>query len=451
MAVGHEIGVSARARVGYGEYPPRVGPVPRHGSFAMQPRPILRGDIFGLLDPDPGPSQTTPGRIGKAARRLQRIVERGERTPGAPQVMMLLAELAAVRDSDEPMEAWRRLHHVRQNLKAMALGESRRFPAKIIAERVLVLPQTRTADVLRVVPAGGERDVWFVLTREVVTLSTETILDNYAFPEPAQAEAEESEAEPVDGPTDGALGPPLVTPFEAAWRMFRFGERAFDIRALMRIVQPAPDYDTVHVASDGQRVAVVTTERVGIYDEEGQSAMASQLPFGRRAGEEATVAGIALDGDTLAMNIRQRPDAAFELALIDLRTRRGFPVGSTGMTPMALTLGPRQAYLFDDDRVVRLGLFAAEKEKRVRELGLGPWFAEYGPQPRMMACFGGDALWVSNGVKLLEIDPDLEFVRDELTLPDPIIDMTVNGRELRLIHHDRDTARVQIRTWEREE
>jgi hypothetical protein len=404
----------------------------------MPARPILRGDLFTILDPDPGPGQLTPGRVGRGARRLLRRVEKGERSAGAPPLMALLADIAAVRDDADPVESWRRLSHVRANLKSLALGSGSGLSATLVSERSLVIPQTHVAEVSRVVPAGGGRDVWFVLTREVTSAPTEALLDDYTFPDPDEREL------------DAPLGPPLLLPFEATWRLFRFGERAFDIRAIMRIAQPARGYDRVHVASDGQRVAVVTTDKVGIFDAEGQTVASSQLPFGRRAGEEALVAGIALDGDTLAMNLRQRPDAPFELALIDMRTRRGFPVGHTGASPASLTLGPRQAYLTDDDTIVRLGLFGESTASEPVSLDLSPWFAEYGPLGRILTAYGGEALWVSNGQKLLDIDADKMEVRAEYTLAEPIVDLHASGQELWLVHHDRDVARIRLGIWERD-
>jgi hypothetical protein len=403
----------------------------------MTARPILRGDLFAILDPEPGPGQLTPGRVGRGARRLLRRIDKGERSPGAPPLMALLGDIAAVRDDADPVESWRRLSHVRANLKSLALG-SGGLRATLVSERSLIIPQTHVAEVSRVVPAGGGRDVWFVLTREVIAAPAEALLEDYAFPDPDEREL------------DAPLGPPLLLPFEATWRLFRFGERAFDIRAIMRIAQPARGYDCVHVAGDGQRIAVVTTERVGIFDADGQSVASSQLPFGRRAGEEALVAGIALDGDTLAMNLRQRPDAPFELALIDMRTRRGFPVGHTGANPSSLTLGPRQAYLTDDDTIVRLGLFGESASSEPVALELAPWFAEYGPPGRILTAYGGEALWVSNGQKLLDVDPDRMQVRAEHALPEPIVDLHASGQELWLVHHDRDIARIRLGIWERD-
>jgi hypothetical protein len=404
----------------------------------MSPPPILRGDLFALLDPDTGAVQVTPGRIGSGARKLLRAVRGGERRPGAPPLMALLGDLAQVRDDGDPVSAWQRLGHIRKNLKSLAFGEGAAFPAALVSERTLIIPQAAPTEVMRVLPVGPERDVWFALTREVVPLGTEALLRDYRFPEPGEALP------------DSGLGPPLMPPIEAAWRLFRFGERTFDIRAILRLAQVGDAYDLVHLATDGERIAVVATDRLAIFDTRGNSLMASQLPFGRRAGEEAHVADIALDGDTVAMNLRQRPDAPFEIALIDLRSRRGFPVGSGGLTPSSLTLGPRQVYLMDDDRVTRLALFDSEASKTPRELLLGPWFAEYPPASRMRACFGAGSYWVSNGHKLLRVAQDLDHVEDELTLPEPVIDFSVSGNELRLVHGDRTTATVRVAIWELE-
>ncbi len=403
----------------------------------MTPPPILRGDLFALLEPDNGPAQLTPGRIGSGARKLLRAVRSGERTAGAAPLMALLGDMAQVRDDGDPVTAWQRLGHIRKNLKLLAFGDGRPFPAALVTERTLIIPQAAPSEVVRVVPVGPERDVWFALTREVVPLGTEALLRDYRFPEPGEAAL-----------PDSGLGPPLVTPFEAAWRLFRFGERTFDIRAILRLAQIGEDYDTVHVATDGERVAVVATDRLAIFDTRGNSLMASQLPFGRRAGEEAFVADIALDGDTLAMNLRQRPGAPFEIALIDLKNRRGFPVGSAGLAPSHITLGPRQVYLTDEDRVTRLALFDGEKSKSVEELVLAPWFAEYPPTARMRPAFGAGSFWVSNGQKLLRVAQDLSHIEDELTLPEPILDFSVSGQELRLVHSDRTTATVRVAIWE---
>jgi hypothetical protein len=404
----------------------------------MTPPPILRGDLFALLEPDLGPAQLTPGRIGSGARKLLRAVKGGERSAGLAPLMALLGDMAQVRDDGDPVTAWQRLGHVRQNLKLFAFDNARPFPAALVSERTLIIPQAAPTEVIRVLPVGPERDVWFALTREVVPLGTESLLREYRFPEPGEAIL------------DSGLGPPLMTPIEAAWRLFRFGERTFDIRAILRLAQLGEDYDTVHVATDGERIAVVATDRLAIFDTRGNSLMTSQLPFGRRAGEEAFVADIALDGDTLAMNLRQRPGAPFEIALIDLKNRRGFPVGSAGLTAASITLGPRQVYLTDEDRVTRLSLFDGEKSRSVEELALGPWFAEYPPTARMRAAFGAGSFWVSNGQKLLRVAQDLSHVEDELTLPEPILDFSVAGQELRLVHSDRTTATVRVAIWELE-
>jgi|GEM_PF-2000395 len=404
----------------------------------MQARPILRGDLFAILDPAPGEAQLTPGRVGREGRRLVRALSRGDRSPGTPPLMALLGQIADVKDTSDPIASWRQLGHVRQNLKALAHADASAFPCTLVSERTLILPQTHKADVIRVVPAGDGRDLWFVLTREVTAAPLDAILPDYVFPEGSDID------------NDSTMGPPLLAPFETTWRLFRFGERAFDIRAIMRVVQPARAYDAVHLAGDGHQIAVATTERVSIYGPDGQSVISSQLPFGRRAGEETVIAAIALDGDTLAMHLRQRPENAFEIALIDMRSRRGFPVGQTGATGSAMTLGPRHAFIYDEDHVVRMGLLAQEPDTGNSELELEPWFAEYGVVTRVFAVYGGEALWLSNGQKLLEIDPTDMSVRQELTLPEPIIGLWASGQELWLVHHDRDIARVRLSIWERE-
>src|SRR5690606_29016833 len=129
------------------------------------PPPVMRGDLFALLDPEAGDKGSTPGRIASAAKKLSQRVMSGERAPGPPVVMQCLDELTQLSDGKDPMRAFWALSSIRQRLLALGLARSRTFPGKLVGERVLVLPQSRLAQIVRVLPSA-EGTVWYVATRE---------------------------------------------------------------------------------------------------------------------------------------------------------------------------------------------------------------------------------------------------------------------------------------------
>src|SRR5262245_21181364 len=118
------------------------------------PPPVMRGDLFALLDPDIAGQDATPSRIASAAKKLARRVKNGERAPGAPVVMQCLDELAQLSDGKDPMRAFWALSSIRQRLLALGLARSRTFPGTFIGERSLVLPQSRLAQIVRVMPSA---------------------------------------------------------------------------------------------------------------------------------------------------------------------------------------------------------------------------------------------------------------------------------------------------------
>ncbi len=429
------------------------------------PPPIMRGDLFSLLDPegaepaegvsaptipeprskgkkakapaipDAGEAQVTPGGIGAAARRLIQRVAAGERAPGVAVVMQCLTELAQLSDDGDPMRAFWALASIKQRLLALGLAKSRAFPGVLVAERHLILPQARGAQVVRAMPAGGARDIWFVATREV---------------NPFLGAPPGIEAIPDGRPelADSALGPPLVPTVEVTFRMFRFGADPSDIRMVMRIQQEPGAFCDVLGAFDGERVALLSRDVLGVFDPDGKPILSGRIPFqSTEEGIGAEVTAIALQADILALNLRQDRERPVELALIAIPERKGFPVGGVGDDASVLVLGPKQAYIVDGLTLVRMPLFA-EKDEPVRVLAIRPWFAEYPWSARLFMAWDGTRVWLSNGQKMLVIDDDLAHVRAEIVLPEPIVDFSVAGTEVRLVHLDRDLGRLRIAVYE---
>ena len=59
---------------------------------AEPPPPVMRGDLFALLDPDTPGKDVTPNRIASAARKLAQRVQSGKRAPGAPVVITVFTD-----------------------------------------------------------------------------------------------------------------------------------------------------------------------------------------------------------------------------------------------------------------------------------------------------------------------------------------------------------------------
>jgi len=404
------------------------------------PPPVMRGDLFALLDPEGRGKEVTPSRIASAARKLAQRVESGKRAPGAPVVMQCLEELTHLGEGQDPMRAFWALSSIRQRLRALGLARSRTFPGRFVGERVLVLPQSRMAQVVRVLPAA-ERTIWYIATRE-------------AQPSYARRSADAPLPEGRPELADSALGPPQMELAEVTFRLFRFGESASDIRLCMRVVQEPGAFCDVVATGDGERVAMLARDVIGVFEPDGKPSLSGRLPIdGGLSGQDAGAGGgevtaIALQGDILALNLRPGPDRPVELALIAVSERKGFPVASVGDDAQGLALGPRQAYVLDGVQLVRMPLLGAAADEPVRVFQVRPWFAEYPWSARHLMAWDGKRLWLSNGHKIVVLDESLELVRAEIVLPEPIIDLHVVGGEVRLVHFDQGIGRVRIAHWE---
>lgn len=397
--------------------------------FEERPPPILRGDLFTLLDPDGMGRDVTPGRVAQAAQRLVSRVQAGKRTAGAPVVMQCLQELAALSDGHDPMRAFWALTSIRQRLVALGHATTRGLPFPLESRRVLVLPQAGPhTQVARVLKAGGERDVWFVATREAAPID----------PEPPALVAEGRPSVP-----DTACGPIVAPVVETTFRLFRFGERASDIRMVMRVVQEPGAFCDVQAASDGDKVALLSRDVIGIFDAEGHPQLSGRLPIDADVDKGAEVTAMALASNILGLNLRHARDRAVELALIAIDERKGFPVGVVGDDAGGLVLGERAAYIIDGVQLVRLPLFTTG-EAEVKVFPLRPWFAEYPWTTRLIGCWDGRRVWISNGRKLVIIDEDLAEVRAEIVLPEPIVDFVVANRTLHLVHYEEGIGRLRI-------
>jgi len=458
--------------------------------FDHDPPPVMRGDLFVLLDPDASSGTrraTAPEAIAKAAQKLARRVELGERAAGTPVVMQCLEELALIANQADPMRAFMTLSSIRQRLMSLGLARSRGLPGRLKSERVLVLPQSRQATVCRVLPAA-DHSVWYVATRE-------------AFPAYRWRDQDEV-FEGLERPelADSAMGPPRVELTEVTFRLYRFGESSSDIRLCMRVVQEPGSFSEIHAAGDGNRVAMLSKDVIGVFESDGKPILSGRLPIGgqslksagqtdrptglaqkskggkRRGRSEALVSAtapaakrearegapaygklpergaevtaIALDGDVLGLNLKSHPDRPAELALIAINERRGFPVGVVGDDAQGLLLGPRQAYIIDGVQLVRLPLFSAPATDAIALFQFRPWFAEYPWTGRHLLAWDGKRLWFSNGSKLIVLSDGLDRVLAEIVLPEPIIDFTVTGNEVRLVHHDARAGRLTIALWE---
>lgn len=398
------------------------------------PPPVMRGDLFALLDPEAGDKGSTPGRIASAAKKLSQRVMSGERAPGPPVVMQCLDELTQLSDGKDPMRAFWALSSIRQRLLALGLARSRTFPGKLVGERVLVLPQSRLAQIVRVLPSA-EGMVWYVATRE-------------AFPSYALKATDAPLPEGRPELDDSALGPPRIDLAEVTFRLFRFGESGSDIRLCMRVVQEPGSFCDVLATGDGDRVALLSRDVIGVFESDGKPILSGRLPIDPEPDKGGEITAMALQGDILGLNLRAARDKPVELALIAVSERKGFPVGVVGDDAQQLLLGPRQAYVLDGVQLVRLPLFGADPSEAVKVLAVRPWFAEYVWSARHLLAWDGKRVWLSNGHKIVVIDESLDLVRAEIVLPEPIVDLHVTGNDVRLVHFEPGIGRVRIAHWE---
>lgn len=412
--------------------------------FDEGPPPVMRGDLFALLDPDgaaTGGRAVSPAGIAKKARRLMQRVELGERTPGSPVVMQCLEELSLMGPGQDPVRAFSTLSTIRQRLKSLGLSRSRGLPGTLVGERLLVLPQSQRASVLRVLPAQEFR-VWYVVTREAM------VSPRWRPPEALEGDTRGEVA-------DSALGPARYERPEVTFRLFRFGEGAADIRLCMRVIQEPGSYCEARAAGDGRRVALLTRDVIGVFEGDGRPVLSGRLPFGAEPAEGedarlgqrgAEVTALALDGDVLGLNMRARSGAAAELALVSVSERRGFPIGVVGEDADGLELGPKEAFIIDGVQLVRMPL-SVEAADGVRVFHFRPWFAEYPWSAKHLQSWDGARLWLSNGMKIIVLDAMLEQVLAEIVLPEPILDFAARGDEVWLAHHDARTARLRVAHW----
>ncbi len=401
--------------------------------------PVMRGDLFALLDPDPSAEALTPERISEAAQALARRVARGERAPGDAVVMDCLDQLvglaaaaaAAADDDDDAGRAWPTLDRIRRRLSARSAAESRApLPWRRTRERVIVLPQRRSASLVRAMPIG---EGYFAMIREATPASR-----------PPRADLGDGERPDTD---DAALGPPaLVPPVDVAFRLFRFGEAASDIRLAMHIGQEAGTYREVLCAGGGDRFAVLCGAVMGVFNQSGQAIMSGRVPGDKERAPGAEVTAIALEGDMLALNMRADAGRPVEMALLNIAERRGLPIGTVGEDASALALGDRCAFVVDGLNLVRVPLFDSGAEVRV--LRLRPWFAEYPWRPRKLIAWGAGRLWVCNGDKIVLFDNGLDRVLGEVVLPQRVVDMSVRDAELCLVTYDPNHSVARITCYD---
>ncbi len=395
----------------------------------------MRGDVFGLMEPDPTAQPVTPERIGRAATALMELVAAGSRTAGPPELMACLTSLAELAVEDpgavlEPRAAYTVLRDVRAQLVELGRQAAAPLPWPKISERTVVLPQSRSATLVRAVAAG---EVYFVLTREVTANARPDHVD-FAFPE----------GRPED---TSALGPPSVPPVDVTYRLFRYGPDPSDIRMVMRIVQEAGTYRPVLCVSDGDRIAVLSRDVLGIFNQQGEAALSGRVPLDQDMTVGAAVTSMALAGDIMALAIRPARDEPVELAIMNVAEKKGLPVGVVGHDANALTLGEKQAYVVDGLNLVRVPLFDKERSG-VDVFWQRPWFAEYPYNAHRMMAHDDDAVWLSDGRKIVILADDLSHVRTEITLQDPILDLDVHDGRLSLVTFEPELAVAKITTYE---
>lgn len=392
--------------------------------------PIMRGDLFSLLDPEPGAEPFTPAAVGEAARELHEQVEVGERAPGPPLLMSCLLELAriGVTTPDGP-SAFLHLSDVRRRLVRLGEDTSSALPFTLLRERAVVLPQKRAASLVRAVPNG---DGYYVLTREAAPAT--------APPEPMDL----PDGRPDND--DAALGPVRVPPVDVTYRLFRFGAEPSDIRMVIRIVQEAGTYRRVLCAGDGRRLAVLSRDVVAVFDDAGQTALSGRVPLDPDADAGAEVTAMAVEGDILALNMRSAANRPIELALLNIAERRGLPIGVVGQEASAVVLAERCAFVIDGLNLVSVPLFVAAA--KIDVFRLRPWFGEYPFRPLEMLAYDAGRVWVTNGQKLVVIDESLDAVLGEVVLPEPIIDFHVRDDELSLVTFDPELSVARICTYD---
>lgn len=393
------------------------------------PPPVMRGDLFALLDPELEDAAVTPLSIAASAQRLVEQVTLGERRPGTPAVMRCLEGIAALDDDTTTIgEGFTRLSAIRRTLVGLGAMRGHVLPWPRLRDRTVVLPQKRSASVVRVLPAG---EGYFVLTREASEV-------------PSKAPAELPEGEPDRD--DVAFGAVLVPPVDTTFRLFRFGAEPSDIRLVMRIVQEAGTYRPVLSHGDGARVAVVSRDVVGIFDAKGTAVVSGRVPLdiGVESGSEVT--SVALEGDVLALNLRAAGGRPVELALMNLTQKKGFPIGVVGDDASAMVLGERQAFVVDGLNLLRVPLF--QSDASIEVLRLRPWFAEFPWSVHKYVAWDAGRVWVSNGRKLVIVADDLSAVLGEVVLPEPIVDMHVRDGELVLVTHDAGISVATITVYD---
>ncbi|TNF28684.1 MAG: hypothetical protein EP329_17390 [Deltaproteobacteria bacterium] len=392
--------------------------------------PVMRGDLFALLDPEVSKAPLTPDRIAEAARALVDQVTLGERAPGAPILMECLGELAGVSSLGVTAgAAFGVLEGVRTRLVSLGGVRSSSLPFARVRERAVVLPQRRSASLVRALPSG---DGYFVLTREA-TAATET----------EEPEIPEGRPESDD---EMALGPARVPPVDVTFRLFRFGAEASDIRMVIRIVQEAGTYRRVLCAGDGERLAVLSRDVVAVFDPEGQSVLSGRVPLDPDVDSGAEVTAMALEGDILALNLRSGGDRPVELALLNIAERKGLPVGVVGDEAAAVVLGDKRAYVIDGLNLLSVPLF--QPGAAIDVFRLRPWFAEYPWRPYEMLAWDAGRIWVTNGEKIVVAKDDLSAVVGEIVLPEPVVDFHVHDGELSLVTFDPALSVARITTWD---
>jgi hypothetical protein len=392
--------------------------------------PVMRGDLFTLLDPEVTKSPLTPERIGAAARALVDQVTLGERAPGASVLMECLGELARVQGPGESAgAAFGVLESVRSRLTRLGGVRSSSLPFTRLRERAVVLPQRRSASLVRALPSA---DGYFVLTREATAAAGD---------------------EPPDLPDgrpdvgeDSAIGPALVPPVDVTFRLFRFGAEASDIRMVIRIVQEAGTYRRVLCAGDGERLAVLSRDVVAVFDPAGQSVLSGRVPLDPDVDSGAEVTAMALEGDILALNIRSAADRPVELALLNIAERKGLPVGVVGDEAATVVLGDKRAYVIDGLNLLSVPLF--QPGGGIDVFRLRPWFAEYPWRPYEMLAWDAGRVWITNGEKIVVANDDLSVVVGEIVLPEPIVDFHVHDGELSLVTFDPALSVARVTTWD---
>jgi len=398
--------------------------------FDRDAPPVMRGDLFSLLDPEVSDHPLGPADIAAEARRLAEQVTRGDRVPGTSTVMACLDALTRIdRSSQSTAQAFRELGAVRARLIALGEGRGHPLPWRRLRERSVVLPQRRAATVIRVVPCD---DGYFALLREA-----------QAAEDPVLPELDASGLPDGEG---GASGPAHIPPVDVTYRLFRFGREASDVRLAMRIIQESGTYRPVLCDGDGRRVALISRDIVGVFDADGKVNLSGRVPLDMDADAGAEITSMALEGDILAINMRSASGRSVELAMMNLAQKRGLPIGVVGEEASAMVLAERHAFVVDGLNLLRVPLLIPNESIAV--FRLRPWFAEHPYCPSMLIGWDDGRVWISNGRKLVIVTEDLEVVLAELTLPEPIVDLHLGSGELVLVTHDPTLGVAAITVWD---